>query len=74
MAEVRTDVWRSPGPTLLQQGHPEHGAQSSVQTTLEDLDGGAPSEPPLLQAEQSRLSQLSLTREVLHDLDHLGGA
>ena len=42
MVEVGRELWRSPGPALLQQGHPELGAQIHVQVALEGLRGGNP--------------------------------
>lgn len=40
MAEVRRDLWVSLLPPLLQQDHPEQGAQHHVRTLFGDLQGG----------------------------------
>ena len=45
MAEVGRDLWVHLAQPLLQQGHPEQGAQAHVQAVLEDLQGGDSTAP-----------------------------
>ena len=42
VVKVGRDLWVHVAQPLLQQGHPEHGAQGRVQAALEDLQGGDP--------------------------------
>jgi len=48
MAEVGVELWVHPAQPLLQQGHPEQGAQDRVQAAFWDLQGDLCGKPVLV--------------------------